>query len=147
MNCLHGDEGSWVGLDMHGEGMDTTHKVRHIQAMLLTTDKVGIELLLTPLGLDACHSDYMPAVQTEIRLTSLIWHAGYKVEALMSMWNEVDNFEEECILTDPMAEYVGGYLPLAEAVFAKTKKLPPGIVDKYAFWARNYSSYDHCPVY
>jgi len=146
MNCAEGADSTW-SLAAGSEGIDAIHKVRHIQAMLLATDKIGIDLLLDPLGLDACHSDYNTAVGTEIRLTSLIWHGGYHVTALMNAFNDVDEFEQACTLPDPMEQYVGGYMPLAEAVFAKTKKMPGGIADTYAHWARNYSSYEFCPVY
>jgi len=114
--------------------------------MMLATDKIGVKLLLDPLGLNGCHSDYYTAVATEIRLTSLIWHGGYQVEALMNMWNDQENFEEVCTDVDPYDQYVGGYLPITEVIFSKVRKQPVDVVDKYSHWGRNYSSYDHCPI-
>ncbi len=146
MNCYDGKDHSFA-VKPHSKDFDSVHKLRHLQAMLLATDKVGIDLLLDPLGLDACHSDYKTAVGTELHLSNLIWRGGYKVEAVMNMWDEMDDFEEHCMSGNPTMYYVGGYLPLTESMFAKTKKLPKGIADKYSHWARHYSSHDHCAVY
>jgi len=145
MNCLGGRGKSWA-VKGHSQDFDELHKLRHLQAMLLATDKVGVRLLLAPLGLNGCHSDYKMAVGAEIHLSNLIWHGGFEVEAIMNMWDEEDDFDQHCMTGNPTMTYAGGYLPLTESMFTKTKKLPRGIADKYTRWARNYSSYDHCPI-
>ena len=145
MNCLDGLESlPRPGLQSTAEGMDELHKLRHLQAMMLATDKVGVDLLLDPLGLAACHSDYDLAVASEVRLTMLIEHAGFKVDALMSMFGLSDDFAESCTAPDPMESYPGGYLPLHETLFAKTKKLSGDVVARYSEWASEYSSYQFC---
>jgi len=146
MNCYEGRDHSFA-IKPDDSAFDPVHKLRHLQAMLLATDRTGIDLLLDPLGLAACHDDYKTAVGTELHLTNLIWQGGYEVEALMNMWDEEDDFAERCTAKNPTMYYAGGYLPLTETLFTKTKKLPKGIADKYSQWARHYSSYDHCPVY
>ncbi len=148
LSCVDGTDTTWVPeISSSSEGMDSTHKLRHIQAMLLATDKVGAALLLHPLGLDACHSDYAGAVRSEIHLSNLVWQAGYQVDALMNKWNDQDSYEERCADRDPYDEYAGGYLPIPEVLFSKVRKQPAEVVAKYSHWARDYSSYDHCPVY
>ncbi len=145
MNCLDGVASlDRPGLQSTAEGMDEVHRLRHLQAMMLATDQVGINLLLTPLGLDACHSDYDIAVASEVRLTMLVEHAGYKVDALMSLFGQSADFAETCDAPDPMASYPGGYLPLHETIFAKTKKLSGDVVARYSDWAKDYSSYEYC---
>ena len=147
MNCLGGKTPSFHAKDPNSSTFDPTHRFRHLQAMLLATDKTGIALLLDPLGLSACHSDYPSAVAAELQLSNLVWRGGFRVEAVMNMWGAEDDFEEHCRSRDPTRTYVGGYLPLTESVFAKTKWLPRGIAEAYSGWARKYSSYEHCPVY
>lgn len=145
MNCLDGVESlPRPGLQSTAEGMDSLHRLRHLQAMMLATDQVGVRLLLDPLGLDACHSDYDIAVASEVRLTMLVERAGFEVDALMSMFGQGERFAETCMTQDPMEWYPGGYLPLHETLFAKTKRLPSELVDRYSDWARKYSSYEAC---
>lgn len=146
MNCYNGRDHSFA-IKPTDKGFDPVHRLRHIQAMLLATDKAGVSLLLDPVGLGACHSDYKSAVATELHLSSLVWAGGFEVEAVMNMWGEVDDFAENCVSGNPTMKYPGGYLPLTESMFAKTKKLPKGVAETYSKWARKYSSYEHCPVY
>lgn len=115
--------------------------------MLLATDPIGLELLLTPLGLDACHNDYIEAVDTEIRLTSLIKAGGYKVEATMSLFRDSDDFADACKNPNPFDSYPGGFVTPFETIFVKSRSMPPAgveLVDKYSHWSRHYDSRQYC---
>lgn len=173
MNCLDGQDTVWAGVSSDSEGFDHHHKLRHLQGMILVTDKIGLALLLTEQGLLSCQADarrarsldrqgsaeklprtpvpvdpkYAAAVRTEIRLTNLIWQGGYEVFALMSEFQDSDDFTTACTLADPMEHYVGGSMPPTEGLFLKVKKLPAAVTEAYTWWSRGYSSYDACPVW
>ena len=99
MNCIEGvDEVEWLGIKV---GDPSVLSLRHLQAMLLATDQAGLELLLVPAGLSACHNEYIQAIDNEIRLSSLIRQGGYELDAVMSLFQDSNDFAETCTAPNP----------------------------------------------
>lgn len=143
MNCVEGaTDIDWLNIKV---GDPNVRTLRHLQAMLLATDRTGVELLLVDAGLSGCHSDYIEAIQTEIRLTSLITQAGYKVDALMSLFRDSDKFADTCTSPNPFDDYPGGFLHPHETLFVKSRAgTPPELIEQYSHFARDYHSRKFC---
>ncbi|KAM0748986.1 hypothetical protein T439DRAFT_327486 [Meredithblackwellia eburnea MCA 4105] len=142
MNCL-GGKAPWI------PALADKGPWRHIQSMILATDTVGIDLLLTPEGLDACHNDYNGAISTEIGLTKLITNAGYDVDAMGLGFHSEPDFTKTCELEDVWDEgnYFGENVNPFDTMFVKTKRgIQAHTLDRYTEWVdgAEYSSYDAC---
>jgi hypothetical protein len=119
---------------------------RHIQSMILATDRVGINILLgrsddgrggtlvgsndtssttyTNIGIDACPNSMDEAVNIEVSLTSLIQSHNFTVRAMMAEYWSKQDYELDCINGDINAAkgaYEGGDLGVFETLFIKTR--------------------------
>ncbi len=143
MNCIEGaTEVDWLGIKV---GDPNVVNLRHLQAMLLATDQAGLELLLVPAGLSACHNEYIQAIDNEIRLSSLIRMGGYELDAVMTLFQDRADFAAACTAPNPFDEYPGGLLHPHELMFVKSRAgTPPDVIDKYTHLARDYDSRQFC---
>lgn len=136
---------------------------KHLQSMLMATDKVGLELIQGCMG---CESDIHQAAQHgEVPMTGKIIDAGYQAVPIFSIrptYGTVDDFWRECDFDDPFYEgRMGGFdVDPYDTIFVKTKRsqviptdplLPFGergrkYLDMLTEWAdkSKYSSYDYC---
>ena len=143
MNCIEGvTEVDWLGIKV---GDPSVVSLRHLQAMLLATDRTGLALLLVPAGLSACHDEYIAAIDTEIRLSSLIRAAGFKLDAAMSLFQDADDFSDACTAPNPFDAYPGGMLHPHELMFVKSRAgTPDDVIERYTHFARGYDSHRFC---
>ena len=122
---------------------------RHVQSMILATDSVGLDTLLTPDGIDNCPQDMNQAVWFETRLTSLIKANGYTVSVMMAMGNSYEGWVDVCANGDitVTGAYDGTNIHPYETMFVKTKRgADPKTLELLTKWhdGSNYSSYDYC---
>ena len=115
---------------------------RHIQSMILATDRVGMNILLglnaseateissisntthSNIGIDACPTTMDEAVNIEVSLTPLIQSYNYTVRAMMAEYWSQKSYELECTNGDINAAkgaYEGGDLGVFETMFIKTR--------------------------
>lgn len=118
--------------------------------MLLATDRTGINLLLTPLGLSTCHPDYDAAVRAEIRLTHAVLGAGYQARAFEAAFHSAREFTETCTENDPDLGYydLEGVSPF-EVMFVKTKRgVALKTLQRYSEWidGSGYDSENVCAI-
>ncbi|KAH6698966.1 hypothetical protein BKA61DRAFT_583006 [Leptodontidium sp. MPI-SDFR-AT-0119] len=103
-------------------------------------------------GINGCFHDWDSAVAAEVSSTSLILAAGYKVDAMMSAYHGMAEYEEArtCdenrdLLWD--GEYFGIDVHPFETVFIKANRdVAPLVLERHTKWVgqRGYSSYDYC---
>jgi hypothetical protein len=67
----------------------------HVQSMIWATDKKGLDIILQPEGIGECFSEFMSAVEGEIRTTRLIRDNGYEVDVLLTAYHSMDGKIEE----------------------------------------------------
>ncbi|KAI4197262.1 MAG: hypothetical protein LQ350_006035 [Teloschistes chrysophthalmus] len=82
---------------------------RHVQSMILATDRVGLDILLDPesKAFATCPNGHKEAVDVEIGITTAIKKAGYKVDAMMQEFQAQDTFADTCTGED--RNYEGAY--------------------------------------
>lgn len=117
--------------------------------MIFALDRTGLETLLTPAGLNTCHSEHAEAVKTEMECTRLILQKGYTVDVMIESFQSDPNYGAVCTHEDVLYEgaYFGGTVHPYETIFAKTKRgIAQTTVDNLTKWTdmANYSSYDVC---
>ena len=117
--------------------------------MILATNSLGLETLLTPDGIDNCPQDMNQAVWFETRLTSLIKANGYTVSVMMAMGNSYEGWVDACANGDVTVAgaYDGTNMHPYETMFVKTKRgADPKTLELLTKWhdGSNYSSYDYC---
>ena len=127
---------------------------RHVQSMILATDDIGMKILLgletttnldrgttsasnvtsqhssqtesqfRPLGLGACPSTYIEAVDLEVSLTPLILSHNYSATAMFALAHSWPDYIETCTNGDVNAGsgwYEGFDLTVWETMFIKTR--------------------------
>ncbi|KAL9582984.1 MAG: hypothetical protein Q9212_002980, partial [Teloschistes hypoglaucus] len=82
---------------------------RHVQSMILATDRVGLDILLDPASkaFATCPNGHKEAVEVEVGITTAIKKAGYKVDAMMQEFQAQDTFADTCTGED--RNYEGAY--------------------------------------
>lgn len=130
---------------------------RHVQSMLLATDRTGLFILLAPASetLTTCPTEMQDAIDTEVRITEKIEAAGYKVDAMMQEFQAEDDFAETCTGDD--RNYEGAYdhgikeggmnlHPYEMLFFKANRHISEKLVDSLTTWTdqAGYSSYDVC---
>jgi hypothetical protein len=152
----------------------------HVQSMIWATDLVGMEILLFPPqsaldylaehpvtylqssesenkqlpGINGCFHNWDSAVRAEISSTSLIWAAGYKVDAMMAAYQGQESYRtgKSCsgnsdVLWD--GKYWGTNMGFYETLFMKSNRnVDPTGLKMQTEWmsGREYRSYDHCKL-
>lgn len=121
----------------------------HVQSMLLATDQVGLDILLTKDNWLRCPDDFFKAVDIEVETTMAIEDAGYGVEPVLSGYLDDREDIESCIHSDQLQQglYYGFTIHPFETMFTKTKRgADPGLIAKYSQWAmwENYTAEEHC---
>ncbi|TVY22045.1 hypothetical protein LARI1_G000095 [Lachnellula arida] len=156
----------------------------HVQSMIWATDTTGLETLLFPSeavlkayalnppkpfnsakeqleklhpqkpGMNTCFHDMNSAVTAEIGASSLVKAAGYKVDAFMSAYHNMERYEEVCnssrkgdVLWDK--KYFGTNVHPFETLFMKSNREIDEVgLARHSEWVaeRGYSSYDFCKV-
>lgn len=133
-----------VGMTINCAGV----RPRHIQSMILATDRIGMDILLgentnetsskadsaaasdttsshyKKIGIDACPTSMDEAVNIEVSLTSLVQSYNYSVRAMMAEYWSKKDFEKDCTNGDVNAAkgaYEGGDLGVFETLFIKTR--------------------------
>ena len=162
----------------------------HIQSMIWATDILGLSTLLFPSeatlneyavnppkpfnaakalleetqpqrpGMNYCFPDMTSAVTAEIGASKLIRAAGYKVDAMMSAYGDMERYVEMCkgeekkekkkgdVLYDK--KYFGTNVHPFETLFMKSNRdIDPVGLARHSEWVEfgaGYSSYDFCKV-
>jgi hypothetical protein len=142
INSTDADPAKLVGMTINCVDV----RPRHIQSMILATDRVGIDILLgqsddnsgvalvgsndtsipkySNIGIDACPTSMDEAVNIEVSLTVLIQSHNYSVRAMMAEYWSKQDYEEDCTNGDVNAAegaYEGGDLGVFETLFIKTR--------------------------
>ncbi|KAL2068368.1 hypothetical protein VTL71DRAFT_16466 [Oculimacula yallundae] len=103
-------------------------------------------------GINGCFNTYASAVGAEVSSTSLILAAGYKVDAMMSAYHGLKEYEENRSCGENRdvlweGKYFGIDVHPFETVFIKANRdLAPLVLERHSEWVekRRYSSYDYC---
>jgi hypothetical protein len=92
--------------------------------MLFATDRRGINLLLSPESLANCYNDKDLAITAEVRSTSLITGAGYKVDVMMLAFQSSPNYATTCKHGDLLWEgkYFSTSMHPYETIFLKANR-------------------------
>ncbi|KAL8715349.1 MAG: hypothetical protein Q9220_000682 [cf. Caloplaca sp. 1 TL-2023] len=130
---------------------------RHLQSMILATDRTGLDVLMDPASqaLSTCPNDHKAAVEVEIRLTASIKKAGYQVDAMMQEFQKEADFSDVCMGEDRnwQGAYDGGVKgqgmdlhPYEMLFFKANRHITEKLVDHLTTWTdeAQYSSYEVC---
>lgn len=138
--------------------------VRHVQSMIIATDSIGINILLSGsqtsnyirnvtaeeevirkldlnpfsmIGLSSCYQNYSQAVSAEMSLTNLIYNATYEVDVLMTA-SVTEDYFKNCRNANPLIfrGYYGASLHPYETIFTKVNKeiYDQIVIDKLTDW-------------
>lgn len=141
----------------------------HIQSMILTTDEIGMGLLLDPnnahvgsvddnwgskedvVGLTGCYENHMKAIHAEIGTSRMIIEKGYELDAMMTSYSSVKPIDKYCKTFEGDTQYKDRYFGINlhpyETIFYKTNRdMDPLPVEKLTEWQnnRNYDSRKAC---
>ncbi|KAI8823999.1 uncharacterized protein EV422DRAFT_518560 [Fimicolochytrium jonesii] len=119
---------------------------KHVQSMLLAFDQVGYDAAIGPMD---CPKQLSEAITTgEIRFTDRIHEKGYQVDAVMSAFHGIKDFERVCNQKDVNFPnlYFGRSLHPYEVVFIKSNRnIDDHILAQYTSWHNNMRS--RCPYH
>lgn len=131
--------------------------------MIWATDRVGIETLLFPnpsenytfstrKGISQCHSTMSSAIEGEISASLIMQDAGYKIDALMTIYHSHEDFLGYCKESGDgdflfNNTYNGTNVQPYETIFTKADPgIDPILLEKLTAWHAKgkYSSWERC---
>ncbi|KAF3928272.1 hypothetical protein AA313_de0208448 [Arthrobotrys entomopaga] len=120
---------------------------RHVQSMILATDRAGLDALLPIFS--TCFAGHSEAVYGESNTTQAIFDAGYKVMAMMTAFSSEENYAQTCKNGDILKQdgYFGGNLHPYETIFQKANRnMGQDTLAHLTEWTdkARYSSYEVC---
>lgn len=122
---------------------------RHVQALIWATDRVGLEILMSPRSMGSCWRTPGDSTQAEIYATQHVLDTGYDVDTMMSAFQSTPTYSRTCDQGDP--NYEGGYFGVTihpfETIFVRADRgIAQKVMDTQTKWANeaNYSSYAVC---